>query len=154
ENVRRVFKTLREHLPRGLADLDRDLANLVQGYLAGRGLSYRRIDQDGRVFFELAPDAVLPSEIGQGRRFATGDARGLTDAEPLILVPALFRIAIDDAGAGSGGPFSLPLPLNASPDLAALTDKTGCIRMVLVKYGGFEPVERLVAAAVIDGDVL
>ena len=37
ENVRRVFKRLREDLPDSLADLDRDLADLVDGYLTMRG---------------------------------------------------------------------------------------------------------------------
>src|SRR6267143_2758335 len=34
ENVRRVFRRLREDLPASLADLDRDVAELVDGYLA------------------------------------------------------------------------------------------------------------------------
>ena len=28
------------------------------------------------MIFEIAPDAALPAELGEGRRFATGDARG------------------------------------------------------------------------------
>jgi adenine-specific DNA-methyltransferase len=154
ENVRRVFKALREHLPHGLADLDRDLAELVEGFLAGRDLAYQRIDQDGRAIFELDPNAAVPAEVGQGRRFATGDARVLTDAEPLNLVHPLVRAAIDDARAWRGGSLGLHLPPDATPDLTALNGKSGRIRMVLVKYGGFEPVERLVAAATVDGEML
>ena len=37
------------------------------------------------------------------------------------------------------------------PELAALAGKVGLIRVVLVDYAGFEPVQRLVAAAVVDG---
>ncbi len=76
ENVRRVFKRLREDLPDSLADLDRDLADLVDGYLTAREVAYRRFDEAGRVVFEIAPGAALPVEVGDGRRFATGDARG------------------------------------------------------------------------------
>src|SRR5580704_3602906 len=83
ENVRRVFKRLRDDLPHGLADLDRDIANLVEGYLAGLGVAYKRSESAGRVVFDVGPDATLPAEVGEGRRFATGDARALTDAEPL-----------------------------------------------------------------------
>jgi hypothetical protein len=110
ENVRRVFKSLREHLPRGLAELDRDLANLVDGYLAARGVAYRRFEQDGRVVFEVAPGAALPAEVGEGRRFATGDARGLSDAEPLNLVHPLVRAAIADARTWPGGSLAFVLP--------------------------------------------
>ena len=151
ENVRKVFKSLREDLPHGLADLDRDLANLVEGYLAARGVAYRRSESAGRVVFDVAPDATLPAEVGDGRRFATGDARALTDAEALNLVHPLVRSAIDEARRWPGGRVELLLPPDALSDLAALAGSVGIIRVVLVDYGGFEPVQRLVAGAVIDG---
>ena len=151
ENVRKVFKSLREDLPHGLADLDRDLANLVEGYLAGRGVAYRRSESAGRVVFDIAPDAILPAEVGEGRRFATGDARALTDAEALNLVHPLVRSAIDEARRWPGGRVELLLPPDALSDLAALAGSVGIIRVVLVDYAGFEPVQRLVASAVIDG---
>ena len=151
ENVRRVFKSLREDLPHGLADLDRDLANLVEGYLAARGVAYERSESTGRVVFDVAPGATLPVEIGDGRRFATGDARALTDAEALNLVHPLVRSAIDEARRWPGGRVELLLPPDALSDLAALAGSVGIIRVVLVDYAGFEPVQRLVAGAVIDG---
>lgn len=152
ENVRRVFKRLREDLPASLADLDRDLADLVDGYLNARALKYRRSDEAGRVVFEVAPGAALPVEVGDGRRFATGDARALTDAEPLNLVHPLVRAAIAQARTWSGGgPVTLHLPADPSPELAALAGKAGLIRVMLVDYFGFEPVQRLVAAAVVAG---
>jgi hypothetical protein len=151
ENVRKVFKSLREDLPHGLADLDRDLANLVDGYLAARGVAYGRSESAGRVVFDVAQGATLPVEIGDGRRFATGDARALTDAEALNLVHPLVRSAIDEARRWPGGQVELLLPPDALSDLAALAGSVGIIRVVLVDYAGFEPVQRLVAGAVIDG---
>ena len=151
ENVRKVFKNLREDLPHGLADLDRDLANLVEGYLAARSVAYGRSESAGRVVFDVAPGATLPVEIGDGRRFATGDARALTDAEALNLVHPLVRSAIDEARRWPGGRVELLLPPDAPSDLTALAGSVGIIRVVLVDYAGFEPVQRLVAGAVIDG---
>ena len=151
ENVRKVFKSLREDLPHGLADLDRDLANLVEGYLAARGVGYGRSESAGRVVFDVAPSATLPVEIGDGRRFATGDARALTDAEALNLVHPLVRSAIDEARRWPGGRVELLLPPDVPSDLAALAGSVGMMRVVLVDYAGFEPVQRLVAGAVIDG---
>jgi Helicase conserved C-terminal domain/SNF2-related domain len=151
ENVRRVFKNLREELPHGLADLDRDLANLVEGYLAAKGVEYGRSESAGRVVFDVARGASLPLEIGEGRRFATGDARALTDAEALNLVHPLVQTAIEEARRWPGGPVTLFLPSDALPDLAGLAGSVGIIRVVLVDYAGFEPVQRLVAGAVIDG---
>jgi hypothetical protein len=149
ENVRKVFKRLREDLPDSLADFDRDLADLVDGYLTTCAVAYHRSDKAGRVVFDVAPGA-LPVEIGDGRRFATGDARGLTDAESLNLVHPLVRAAIAKARAWSGGGcVTLHLPPGSSPDLAALAGKEGLICVVLVDYLGFEPVQRLIAAAVV-----
>jgi hypothetical protein len=152
ENVRRVFKRLREDLPKSLADLDRDLADLVDGYLTARGVKYRRSDEAGRVVFDVDPGAALPVEVGDGRRFATGDARALTDAESLNLVHPLVRAAIAHARTWSGGgSVTLHLPPGFSAELAALAGKVGLICVVLVDYVGFEPVQRLVAAAVVTG---
>jgi adenine-specific DNA-methyltransferase len=151
ENVRKVFKRLREDLPDSLADFDRDLAELVDGYLTTCAVTYRRSDEAGRVVFDLAPGAPFP-EIGDGRRFATGDARGLTDAESLNLAHPLVRAAIAKARTWSGGgAVTLHLPPDSSPDLAALGGNEGLICVVLVDYLGFEPVQRLIAAAVVSG---
>jgi len=152
QDVRRVFNRLREDLPRGLAGLDRDLAKVVDGYLSAKGVRYRRIEREGRHIFELEADARLPFD--GGRRFATGDARGLTDAEPLNLVHPLVQAAISDARSWQGGDVLLRLPTNADSDLLGLLGKTGVIQLVLVKYGGFEPVERIVAAAAVNGDTI
>jgi hypothetical protein len=151
ENVRKVFKSLREDLPHGLADLDRDLANLVEGYFAAHGVACERSESAGRVVFDIAPGATLPAEIGDGRRFATGDARAITDAEALNLVHPLVRSAIDDARKWPGGEVELLLPPDALSDLSALAGSVGIMRVVLVDYSGFEPVQRLVAGAAING---
>jgi hypothetical protein len=152
ENVHRVFKRLRDDLPKSLADLDRDLANLVDGYLAARGVKYRRSDEPARTVFDIEDSAQLPAEVGEGRRFATGDARALTNAESLNLVHPLVLAAITHARTWSGGgSVILHLPQDSSTDLAALAGKVGLICVALVHYAGFEPVERLVAAAVVDG---
>jgi hypothetical protein len=152
ENVRRVFKRLREDLPDSLAELDRDLVNLVDGYLTANAVRYRRSDEVGRVVFDIADGVALPFEIGEGRRFATGDGRGLSDAEYLNLVHPLVRAAIAHARMWSGGgSLTLHLPPGSSPELAALADKVGVICVVLVDYAGFEPVQRLVAGAVVAG---
>lgn len=150
ENVRRVFKRLREDLPRSLGDLDKDIADLVDGYLTARAVAYRRSDEAGRVVFDLAPGAVLPVEAGSSRRFATGDARALTEAEALNLVHPLVRAAIAHARTWSGGDsVKLQLSPGSSPELKALAGKVGLLCVLLVDYAGFEPVQRLVAAAVV-----
>jgi hypothetical protein len=152
ENVRKVFKNLREELPHGLAGLDKDVAELVEGYLSVQGLNYQRSDKAGRALFQISQSEVLPPGIGEGRRFSTGDARSINDAEALNLVHPLVRNAIADARNWQGGSVELQLPSNPSPELVALAGEIGVLRVALAEYNGFEPVQRLVAAAVIDGN--
>ena len=70
---------------------------------ARRGVDYQRSEEAGRVVFDVAAGRRVPAEIGDGRRFATGDARGLTDAQPLNLLHPLVQAAIADARAWPGG---------------------------------------------------
>jgi Helicase conserved C-terminal domain/SNF2-related domain len=150
EDVRKVFRRLREELPAGLRQLDHDISDLVEGHLRARGWGYTRSEPDGRVLFDVATDADLPAEIGDVRRFATGDARGLTDAQSLNLLHPLVRAAIEEARAWPGGSVELTLPTDAAPDLVTLAGLTGVLAVALVDYAGFEPVQRLVSAAVVD----
>ena len=111
--MRKVFKRFREELPAGLLQLDRHIAGLVEGYLHSRGIEHTRTDADRRVVFDVAADADLPAQIEDVRRFATGDARGLTDAQPLNLLHPLVRAAIENARGWSGGSVELTLPADA-----------------------------------------
>jgi Helicase conserved C-terminal domain/SNF2-related domain len=151
EDVRRVFKRLSEELPDGLVRLDDDVAALVDGYLAARAVDYRRSYEAGRVVFDIAPGAELAAEIGTGRRFVTGDARGLTDSEQLNLAHPLVRAAIAEARAWPGGSVELLLPPDAALELVALAGKGGVLAVALVDYAGFEPVQRLIASGVVNG---
>src|SRR6185436_5335816 len=95
-------------------------------YLAASGVEYRRSEDGKRVVFEIvsdpSPPAPLPSPTQppgegrkraeesafsvlpvEGRKFATGDARGLSDAEALNLAHPLVQAAIADARSWPGG---------------------------------------------------
>ncbi len=152
DKVRKVFRSLRDDLPTGLAGLDRDLANLVDGFLTAEAIPFQRTNEDGRIVFDLEDNAVLPPEFGLGRKFATGDARRLKDAEALNLLHPLVQHAIAEARAWpGGGAIRLLLPPTASPELRGLTGKKGLLCAVMVTYEGFEPVQSLLGAAVVEG---
>lgn len=152
EEVRRVFRNLRQELPAALAQLDRDVADLVDGYLSASGIEYRRTGDGHRAIFEILSAEGLPAGLGSGRKLGVGDARGLGDAEALNLMHPLVQAAIEDSRRWPGGSVALRLPPEAPPDLAGLAGKTGVLGVVLVDYGGFEPVQRLIVAAVVDGE--
>lgn len=151
EDVRRVFRRLREELPASLLQLDLEIAALVEGHLRLKRIPHTRSEVNGRVFFDVADAAGLPAEIQDARRFATGDARGLDDAQSLNLLHPLVRDAIESARAWPGGAVRFDVTRNPAPDLAALAGQTGVLAIALVDYAGFEPVQRLVSAAIVNG---
>src|SRR5271163_686077 len=129
---------------------------MAEGTLTKRNINApRRLSSRGSMKtcgrFSNAPSAELSVEIGEGRQFATGDARGLIDAEPLNLAHPLVRAAIADARAWPGGSIELMLPRDATSDLAAMAGKVGILAVAMVDYAGFEPVQQLIFGGVVDG---
>lgn len=151
EEVRKVFRHLRQELPAALAQFDRDLADLVDGYLAASSIEFRRSGDGNRAVFEVVSEEGLPAILGEERKFAVGESRDLGDAQALNLTHPLVQAAIADARRWPGGSVALRLSPDASSDLARFVGKDGILTVVLVEYEGFEPGERLVAAAVVDG---
>jgi hypothetical protein len=72
-------------------------------------------------------------------------------AEAPNLVHPLVRAAIADARKWQGGSVTLRQTSDAPAGLVAIAGRAGVIRVVLVDYAGFEPVQRIVAGAEIDG---
>ena len=132
--VRQVFVGMRDELAKGLARLDADVARLVGAYLAAEGRGAARAD---------APNVFDVD----GRVYIAGDPAPLPGAEALGLDHPLTRAALGWARAFAGGEVTLAAPIDR-PDLVG---RTGALAVVKVAYGGFEPVERLVVAASIDG---
>jgi hypothetical protein len=151
QDVRRVFRRLRDELPPSLVQLDHDLAQLVEGYLASRPGTYVRSQIDGRFIFDVEPGFDLGVDVGDTLRFATGDSRGIDDAQSLNLTHPLVTAAVEYARSWPGGAVELRLPPDAEPGLAGLAGHSGVLEVRRVDYGGFEPVQRLVAGAIVDG---
>jgi len=154
DDVRKVFRRLREELPAGLLDLDRDIAALVEGHLSSSGASFARLEVEGRVVFDLSSNGRLSHGADGAQRFATGEARGLPDAQTLNLLHPLVQAAIEEARAWPGGAVALRLPADSGPALRALIGRPGVLAVALVDYAGFEPVQRLVPAALVEGTPL
>jgi superfamily II DNA or RNA helicase len=152
QDVRRVFKRLRDELPEGLVQLDRDIADVVDGYLSDRGVPFQRSEVGGRVFFDLEPGVDIGVDVGDARRFANGDARGLVDAQPLNLAHPLVRAGIEHSQRWPTGEVGLLLHPDGDSDLAGLVGQEGVLALARVDYRGFEPVQRLVVGAIVNGE--
>ena len=153
-DVQRVFRRLQHDLQAGLANLDRDLTQLVSDYMASSGVSFRRYDEPQRVVLEVAASAQSSEPLEAGRRYAIGDAKGRDSADPLHLTHPVVRAAIAEAIETTQGLQAVRFRLGSdSPAvLFAAAGQPGCLAVAKVRHGGFEPTERLVATALIEGD--
>ena len=114
-------------------------------------MAYQRLDQAGQVVFDIAPEAELPAEIGDGRRFATGDSEGLPASKALDLAHPLVRAARGRGAGVARRVVELALPADTPPDVAALAGQSGVLALALVDYAGFTGAT-VVAGAVINDD--
>lgn len=154
EPVKQVFRRLKTELPKGLARVDGELDRLIAGFLAARGISFRRTAGDRHIRFELPPSALLPDDLAGGGTFVVGRVKELGEADPLHLGHPLVRAAVEEARQASGRRFCVAWKLapGAPPLLGSSHGKRGCLALSQVHYDGFERVDRLVAVALLEGE--
>jgi hypothetical protein len=144
EDVQRVFRRIREDLPKSLAGVDRAVDGVVTAYLEARGIPHSRSESDGRILLNV-----------DGARFVIGSAKGIEEAEPLHLGHALVASAIDDARRESAEVRAIRInPAHASPRLREMRGQRGRLVIAKVGYAGFEPVDRLIVLAAADQRML
>ena len=149
QRVKQVFNKIRTELPEGLARLDEELDGIVTGYLQAAGIPYQRVD--GR--FEVPASERLPEGWRQGGAVATGGARGPAGTDALHPGHPLVRAAIDEARAATGrrSRVAWKLTAGAPASLAGKRKARGRLAVDRVRYEGFERVDRLIPAAVLEG---
>jgi hypothetical protein len=152
--VKQVFRRLQAELPESLARLDRELERLMVGYLDAGRISHRRVSDGEGVRFEISPSDLLPDGWMEGGAVAVGGIRDPGKAPPLHLGHVLVRAAVEEARAATQKRFSVSWTLDASaPDgLKAARGRRGRLALNLVRYEGFERVDRLIPMVVVEGD--
>lgn len=152
--VTQVFRRLQAELPEGLARLDGELDRLLAGYLGACEIPHRRVSEQGRVWFELAPSDRLPEGWREGATVAVGEVKDLGDAGPLHLGHPLVRAAVEEARAATQERFSVSWTVDDSAPLRLrlAKGKRGRLVLSLVRYEGVERVDRLLPIAVLEGD--
>src|SRR5690606_27795311 len=150
EAVRRAFRQLAEELPHHLRELDRDLERLVCDYLESEGVRFQRLVDAGGVSLEIAPNERLPEAFRSGARVAVGAGAAL-GGELLNVHHPLVQRAAEAAREATREPFRVRLGRgDRSADVGALRGRRGRLRVMKLRYPGFEPVDRLVPVVVLE----
>jgi hypothetical protein len=154
DRVKQVFRRLQNELPDGLARLDAEMDRLVAGYLEACEIPHRRVTENGHVRFEVEASQRLPEGWQEGASVAVGAVQDAADAGPLHLGHPLVRTAVEEARAASQKRFCVTWTLDAgAPErLRRAKGKRGRLALTMVRYEGFERVERLLPVVVTEGD--
>jgi hypothetical protein len=151
EAVRLAFRQLAEELPIHLRELDQDLERLVCDYLESEDVRYRRVVSDGAVAIEVAPSERLPEPFRSGLRVSVGASSPSAGGESLTVQHPLVRLAAEAARQVTRDPFRIRMGRgDSSLEIEALRGRRGRLRVMKLRYPGFEPVDRLVPVVVME----
>jgi superfamily II DNA or RNA helicase len=149
EAVRQAFRQIAEELPIHLGELDRDLERLVCDYLESEDVRYRRRVTEGAAWLEIAPSDRLPEPFQSGGVVALGSGAGR--GEPLAVNHPLVQRAAEAAREGTREPFRVRIGRgDRSAEIESLRGSRGRLRVMKLRYPGFEPVDRLVPVVVLE----
>jgi hypothetical protein len=149
--VRQTFRHIADELPGHLDALDRDLERLLCDYLESQGMLYQKNAHDAGGSLDIAADPRLPEPFHEGVRVALGGGHGLVQGEPLHVGHPLVRVAAEAARQLTGEVFRVRLGQDdPSPQIAALRGRRGRLKVVKLRYPGFEPVDRLLPVVVLE----
>ncbi len=173
EEVSQRFRQIQEELPGTLAELDRDADRVLHSYLEAADIPFERIQHDAFVRYDVAACPRLPAALAGGLSVAVGEAREVSDVDPIHMGHPLLEAAVAEAREATrrqaasreaayrdtpDQPFRVELRLagDISEQLAGRRGQRGRLVGLKVRYQGFEPVERLIPVAVIEttGEVL
>jgi hypothetical protein len=149
--VQRVFRLHKQELPRALAEFDRDVLRVVTQYLTAADLPFEHKEVEGGALLHVAPSPRLPPPLDEGQTAALG---GVPGHSSLHLGHPLVKAAVDDARDKGSGKFAVKveLPADAPDGLRTRAGQRGRLRLLKVRYDGFERVEQLVPVVLLGDD--
>ena len=104
DSVRQVFSRWQSELPAGLQELDRDLDQLLTGYLSALEVTFERQDLAGHLEFRISPHSRLPSAYRTGTQLFIGSLREHSNGEQFHMGHPLFVAAVDEARQATSCP--------------------------------------------------
>ena len=140
-SVREHFAAIAEGTPEELAELDRDLEQVVLGFLDAAAVPHVREEKDGAVRYRLGAHPALPRGLREGGAVWVGEPPGGGPAEraaTLHLAHPLLLAALDEARHATGRPLQV---------VFGQAEGRGWLRVVKVRRDGLEPVEHVLAVA-------
>ena len=151
-SVRRSFRQIQEDLPRELVEFDRQVEQVVVGYLEAAGIPHRVERQGDTAVITIGASPALPPSLRDGTRCLVGDPGQDPTRVPLHLGHPLVTAALAETRAAAlARRFAIQIEARAE-DTVALRGRHGRLRLVRIVTRGFELSERLLPVVLLDGD--
>ena len=148
--VRQAFRRIQEELPRELAEFDEHVKRVVLDYLEASHILYRSDARGESTEITVAGSPHLPESLRDGTACLVGNAVAGSPLASLHLGHPLVQAALESVRAATRGhTFTLRI-VTRGPDTQPLKGKRGRMRLLRVRYRGFESVERLLPVVVLD----
>jgi hypothetical protein len=146
--IRTVFRRHQQRVPVALAELDRDLLEVVIGWLDASAIPYEREEGAEDVRLRVGASANLPDVLRAGAVAAIGASKQCT---ALSLAHPLVRAAVESSRCTPGRMAAVV----RSERLHRDARQRGRLRLVKLSFQGFEKIETLVPVLLLEGgDVL
>lgn len=149
--VRQAFRRIQEELPRELAEFDQHIERVVIDYLEATQVPYKLERRGESTEVTVSASSRLPEPLREGTACLVGNTIPGSPLLSLHLGHPLVQAALEDARAATRNrTFTLRIAVQA-PSVQQLKGHRGRLRLVRIRYRGFEPVERLLPVVVLDG---
>jgi superfamily II DNA or RNA helicase len=154
DSVKQVLRRIQADLPKGLARLDRELDELISGYLSARGIPFQRTSDNGHIRFQVQRSSKLPEGYDSGGSVIVGRAADPEADDPLHPSHPLAQAAVEEARAASQNRFSVAWKVTAQAPapLSESKGKRGRLVLSRIRYSGFERVDRLISTVLLEDD--
>jgi adenine-specific DNA-methyltransferase len=147
--IRSVFRLYQQRVPVALAELDRDLLEVVIGWLDSSGIPYEREEGESDVRLRVGASRHLPGDLCEGTVAAIGASK---ERAALSLGHPLVRAAVESSRRT---PARMAGVVARSQNLHRDAGQRGRLRLVKLSFHGFEKIEILVPVLLLEGgDVL
>ncbi len=150
-SVREVFARIQEALPRELAEFDRQVQDVVTGYLDALGVGYRFERQPEGAELVVPPSPRLPAGLADGVHCLVGTPIKGSPLTQLHLGHPLVLAALSETRTAARAQRFVVTVHAGTPEGQALRGQRGRLRLVRVRYRGFETTEQLLPVVVLDG---
>ena len=150
--VQQAFRRIQQELPAELVAFDAHVERVVVSYLDAADIGYTRERRGSSTILSVAPSMALPPALREGTTCLIGDPVPEVPLFPIHLGHPLVARAIDQARSAAQQR-SMRVSIEASDgELTALRGRRGTLRVVRVRYRGFESTDRILPVLVLEGD--